>query len=241
SAAIRTSMMDLAGKIGGPNDLVWLTKITTNGDGEAAWRAEMEIFKRSNSALLAEWISRFDADAGAKLTPDRKAALLEMTEQKAVAENNSEILVAVRKRLADAYGEKGQFDKAAQYYGMLVETASGADRESLLVGLLDVRLRARQFDAAVQIVANRLLEKDLDSNDVFVKKIDGYLAQPANKTDASALVKSLGGIGGVESKLRWQWHLLQWRTTFEQNQPLPVASAPDPNKTAAAVLPQGKN
>jgi HEAT repeat protein len=45
SPAIRANMMDLAGKIGGPNDVTWLvTKINSNGDSDTAWRAVLEIF-----------------------------------------------------------------------------------------------------------------------------------------------------------------------------------------------------
>ena len=243
SVVIRTGLMDLAGKIGGPNDLVWLATINTNGDGEAAWRAVMEIFKRSDAAMLAEWISRFETDAAARLTPDRKAMLLEMAEQKAGAENNAAILGAVRKRLADCYNDQGQLDKAAKYYGMLVETASGADRDHLLVELLNVRIKARQFDDAAQLVANRLLEKDLDANDLYVKKINEYFVKSLNKNDAAALAKSLAAIEGAENKSHWQQQLASWRKQAEPNQPPAVAPVIEPNKTAtaaASVAPEAK-
>jgi HEAT repeat protein len=237
SAVVRTSMIDLAGKIGGPNDLVWLSKINTNGDGEAAWRAVMEIFKRSDATMLAEWISRFETDAAAKLTPDRKMMLLEMAEQKAGTENNAAILSAVRKRLADCYDGQGQFDKAAKYYGMLAETASGADKDKLLVELLDVRIKARQFDAASQLVANRLLEKDLDVNDVYVKKVGEYFTKSPNKDDVAAFAKSLAAIGGVENKPKWQQQLASWRKQAEPNRPPAVAPVIEPNKTATVAAP----
>jgi hypothetical protein len=234
SATIRTNLMDLAGKIGGPNDLAWLTKIKTNDDGEAAWRAAMEIFKRCDSALLAEWISRLDADADAKLLPDQKAVLLEMAEQKAVAENNVAIVGAVRKQLAKFYSEQQQFDKAAKYYGMLAETASGQERDNMLAELLEVRLKAKQFDAATQLVVNRLFEKDIDANDIFVEKINSCLAQSPTGNETTDFVKTLAGIGGVESKPKWRQQLAHWQKQFESNRPPTVAPAVEPNKTAAA-------
>lgn len=243
SATIRSTLMDLAGKIGGPNDLAWLTKIKTNGDGEAAWRAAMEIFKRCDSAMLAEWISLLEADAGAKLSADQKTALLEMAEQKAVAENNAAIVVAVRTRLAKFYRQQQQFDKAAKYYGMLAETASGQQRDNVLAELLEVRLKAGQFDAATQLVANRLLEKDIDANDIFVAKINGCLiAQSPTGNETAGFVKSLAGIGGAESKPKWQQQLAVWRKQVEPNHPPIVAPAAEPNKTAAAsAVPAAKN
>lgn len=241
SATIRTNLMDLAGKIGGPNDLAWLVKIKTNGDGEAAWRAAMEIFKRCDAALLAEWISRLDADADAKLSPDQKTALLEMAEQKAVAENNAAIVGAVRKRLANFFSEQQQFDKAAKYYGMLAETASGQQREAVLADLLEVRLKAGQFDAATQLVANRLLEKDIDANDIFVAKINGCLALSPTGTDTADFVKLLAAIGGAESKPKWQQQLAYWRKQVEPNQPPAAPPVPDPNKPITATVQSTKN
>jgi HEAT repeat protein len=242
SSTIRASMMDLAGKIGGPNDLPWLAmKISgTNGESDAAWRAMTEIFKRSDSTFLAEWISRFNTDPNMKLTPDRKIAFLEMAEQKADAENNAAILNAVRKRLADAYAEEGQFDKSAQYYGVLVETANGTDRDALLARLLEVRLKAKQFDAAAQLLANRLLEKDVDANDVLAVPIGRYLDRPENRDNAILVLKSLDGIAGAANRSKWQQCLKQWRARFEPNQPPSYAPAADANKTATAVLTPGK-
>ena len=51
----------------------------------------MEIFKRSDAAMLSEWISRFETDENVKLSAERKIALLELTEQKAGTENNAAI------------------------------------------------------------------------------------------------------------------------------------------------------
>jgi tetratricopeptide (TPR) repeat protein len=203
---------------------------TATRRGELCWRY----------SFLAEWISRFDSDADIKLTIDRKTAVLEMAEEKAGVENNAAILTAVRKRLAGVYNEQGQFDKAAQYYGMLVDTASGADRDALLAELLEVRLKSKQFDAVGQMVANRLLEKDLDANDILIARIGKYLGGSQNKNDKALLVKSLGGVGSVAGKTKWQQQLAKWRKQVEPNQPPPIAPAPDANRTATAALPQGK-
>ena len=241
STTIRTNIIDLAGKIGGPNDLKWMAeKVDAGIEGDAAWRTMMEIFKRSDSPMISEWVIRFENDNVVGLSAERKIALLELAEQKAGAENNSTMLNAVRKRLADAYNQQGQFDKAIQYYGMLAEAATGSERETLLILLFDVRLKAKQYDAAGQLIANRLLEKDIDANDVFVSGINKYLTESADANDSVVLVKTLCGINCGQGKSKWQQQVLKWRTKYELNQPASVSAAADANIAATASLDKQK-
>ncbi|HEY5138441.1 MAG TPA: hypothetical protein VIJ25_03870, partial [Methylococcales bacterium] len=85
--------------------------------------------------------------------------------------------------------------------------------------------------------ANRLLEKDLDANDVYVKKVGEYFAKSPNKDEAAAFVKSLAAVGSAENKPKWQQQLASWRKQAEPNQPPAIAPVVEPNKTATAAAP----
>jgi hypothetical protein len=226
SPKVRSTIIELAGRVGTKTDLAWLSsKMSVSGaEGEAAWKAMIEIFKRSGSPLLADWVTRFDI---AKVAMDRKATLLELMLQKAESENNTELSAAARKRLADFYLDSGQqVEKAARYYGMLLEGTSGKDREAIVTGLLVADLKLNQYDSAAQLFANRLLEKDLDANDVFIVKVNGYLAKNSSVQNNQLLVKALAAVKATTSRLLWQQQVKRWKDQFMPETPV----TGDPNK-----------
>lgn len=230
SSTIRNSLIELAERIGGEDELVWLAEqINSNGQGSAAWTAMLKIFQRSEVAVIWQWISKFeDESAGSKLTFERKIHLLRIAEEKASSENKPDVLKSVRRRLADLYSQKGEFESAAKYWGMLVEgTEEAEDKKVFLTELLDVYLRGAKLELAGLLIANRLSEKDLNPNGLFVARIGKFLNSREAGTDAAEFLAELAKIRVPQERPNWQKQLHHWQEQFGAGA---VEVVPEPNR-----------
>jgi len=231
SPVIRKTLMELAGSVGGREQLIWLSKkLNVNGERESAWQAMRQIFKRCDAEVACEWINKFSdqTDKGLKPSPEEMIYLLEMAEQKATAENKTDILRNLRTKIAGHYRQTGQFDKAAKYFGMLLEGADeSGERDDILACLVDVQLRAGWFPATADLVANRLLEKDLTPDDVVLREISRFLAGTKNTADQKELLGALEAIETTQARPMWTEQLKLWRERFGI-----FATDGEPNKSA---------
>jgi HEAT repeat protein len=219
SIIIRRKLIDLAGEVGNQEDLDWLAeKIGLPSEGEPAWQAMLAIFKGSDAAVLDEWIEKFDShNAKTRLSDEQSLSVLEIAERKAVAENRSTMLRNVRARLASLYNKRGDFERAAEYLGMLRQVAQTAEeKEAISAELLGVYLRNSNAEAAVRLVEYCLLEKDLDSNNVIVLSVDSYLAEPAATTDANIMLEALTGVKTSEARPMWAEQVQRWNKHLDR-------------------------
>jgi lipopolysaccharide biosynthesis regulator YciM len=144
-----------------------------------------------------------------------------MTEQKADAENNSRISYGAKKRLADHYLEAGELERAYQYYADLIQESSGREKDELLSRLLETKLKGNQFDSAAHLVANRLIEKDLDPDDAFVIKISAHLNLAVDDKDRAKLIQALAAVKATAPRVLWKKQLQYWNSRFsEPNKPI---------------------
>ena len=195
SENIRTAVMKLAGEAGKPEDIPPLIgRLEANGEAAVAWEAIKDILKRQSAKEIARWTDKL-TDAG--LAPDRKLILLAMAEKKADQENNSVVIVAVRKKLRPLQ--------------------------------MDVHLKAGAFDKASQIVADRLKEGDISSENNLAKLIEAFMAT-AKLEQKTAFVKELTAVSttGINATGRPAWKKLMDAWKKELN---PV---PQPPKDPAA-------
>jgi hypothetical protein len=84
SAAVRAKLADLAGEVGGQEDLDWLSKrLATEGEGEAAWQAMLKVFRRSTADVVGKWATNLEADpARSSRAKGRSADSLEQKAQR---------------------------------------------------------------------------------------------------------------------------------------------------------------
>jgi len=134
-----------------------------------------------------------------------------MAEQKAVGENKLKMLKNIRRKLADLYKKSGDFEKAAKYLGMTLKDAQTAEqKESILADLMDAYLRWPNVKSAKDLVANCLLEKDLDPNSAVVGVIDNYLSTPPAGADPEAVLKALTQINPPPQRPKWLEQVKLW-------------------------------
>jgi len=210
---IMTKLIELAGEVGGEQDLQWLSeKIGSNTVSDQVWQTMLKIFKRSDAELAARWSPTFDSQRyETALTIEQKISFFAIAERKAVGEKKARMLNTVRTKLAHLYADNMNFDKAAEYWGLLLPAAeTAAQKETILASLLDVYLRKPNLQAASNLVENSLLEKDLTSDSPIVHSIDSFLAAPPNGVDPNSVVETFGKIKPAEARPNWQKSLNRW-------------------------------
>ena len=213
SQIVRDRVMELAGDVGGKDDLSWLwDKLGANSEGKTAWQAMLKIFNNCDVNVIESWISKFDSQSGnSKLSDEQCVSFFELAERKAIAENKVEMVRVSREKLAQFYTKAGLFEQAAEYLGKLRESAGSKEQRDAVLGqLMDVYLRWPKIEAATRLVGNCLLEKDLGNDSKIVRSIDVFLDNPSGGADPNIVIKSLQKIKTTDQRPLWRQHLAQW-------------------------------
>ena len=218
SAKIRQRVIELAGEVGGGDDLTWLAEKLGSAEGEPAWQAMLTIFKAVEADVLDKWVGRFSSqDMEARLSDEQKISFLEIAERKASGENKTEMLKNVRGQLARLYSKSGRFEQAAKCLGLLRESAeSSAEKEAILAQLLDVYLRWPKVETAAQLVDNCLLEKDLGPDNVIVLSIEKYFAELPATADPNVALEALIKIKTAKNRPMWAEQVRRWTKRLSQ-------------------------
>jgi hypothetical protein len=190
----------------------------------------LKIFRRCEVGVLEEWMDKFaSAETGAGLSDEQEISFLETAERKAVGDNKIEMVKVVRGKLALAYTKSGEFERAAQYLGLLAEAAETAEeKEEILASLLNVYLRWSKTELAVQLMSNCLLEKDLGPDNCLVRSIDNYLISGGKA--AGVVLEALSRIETGEARPMWREQLRNWNRRLGQ-----AAEAAKPKETGGRV------
>jgi len=212
SAKIRQRVIELAGEVGGKDDLTWLSEKLGSAESELAWQTMLKIFKAVEADVLDKWIARFSSqDMKGRLSDEQMVSLLETAERKASGEKKSQMLKDVRSKLAELYIKGGKFEQAAKCLGLLREAAeSPEEKKVILAQLLDVYLRWPNLEAAKGLVANRLLEGDLDPNSVIVRSIESYLTAGGGSADPNVVIRALMQVETPEVRPMWAGQVEHW-------------------------------
>jgi HEAT repeat protein len=218
SEILRKKVIDVAGDVGGKEDLAWLVeKIGSNSESGPAWQAMLKIFDGSDSATLKEWMETLTSpESKTKLPADQKIAFLKKAEAKAAGE--TKMLETVRKKLAELYYETGQFEREAEYWDMLNKAAPTAkEKEVILPKLLDAYLRSSKEELATEVVRECLAKGDLSSGNTVLNSIDNYLSKPSG-ADPNVVIKALSGVKLPEARPNWQKWLKGWTDRLSKSE-----------------------
>lgn len=232
SAIVREKLITLAGEVGGKDDLNWLAeKLDSSPESQMAWQAMLKIFGESDANLLNEWLLRFyPLGQDAKLVNDEQKEFLEIAQRKAEAEKKFKMLINIRIKLADAYAESGEFERAAEYFGLLLASdISAEEKEVILARLLDAHLRSQNTEAVVGLVSNYLLERDLAVDSDLAATIDDYFANPCAKCDPKTLFNAMVKIKPTAPRPQWSQKLNNWKKLFTKPEPKEKQKVPKPD------------
>lgn len=217
SGIVRKQLIELAGEVGGRDDLVWLdNKIGSGAESEQAWQSMVRIFRRSGAETLDEWARKLEAQNGSgKLSDEQMIAFLEIAELKAVGENKTKMLYDVRGKLAAVCSKTAEYERAAEYLGMLHEAAETAEqKKAILAQLLDVYLKWPNIELAGPLIANYLAAGDLEPGDAIAAAIEKYFANPPSVIEGTALLEALGKIEVAGDKPVWKTMVESWQKRF---------------------------
>ncbi len=220
SGKVKEKIITLAGDVGSKEDLVWLSeKVSLAGEGQLAWEAMLKIFRRSEGAVLGDWVDRFGPGAAlGGLADEQKTAFFEIAEQKVVGEGSTEKIRVIKTALARLYERAGDYNRSTRYYSLLLKDAGDAERRSILGELLGVYLRDDNIEMASQLIGNYLLEQDIDPNSIIVGSIESYLTSPeAAGGKKGEFLKALGGFEASE-RPNWSEKLNNWADRLGQSE-----------------------
>jgi hypothetical protein len=222
SVRIRLKLIDLAGDGGEQQELDWLVeKLGVADEGEQAWEAMLEIFQRSPTALLADWVVRIKSpEVAAKLTPEKQIPFFAMIRQKAQSESKPELLKEAHMSLADLYIATKSFKEASDCLrGLIAAGPTGQELARFQEQLLRVYLELGSAEATRTLVANYLSAKDFDlSPEGYVAKcIESYLSHPT-AINPGELLESLQQVQVADPQVRqaWQALLSRWAERYAQ-------------------------
>jgi HEAT repeat protein len=213
SARVRARLIELARQAGGHEDLVWLTeKLGQPQEHQPAWQAMLDIFKRSDADIMAEWLGKLELQVPQGLiSGDEWLFLLEMAERKAASSEKPGMLNSVREKMAVVHSNNGNFERAASYWGQVNEAISQPGAKAVVRGnLLNAYLRWPNLEQAVGLVHICLLEEDLGPDSPVVATIDAYLETPAEGADPNTLVGALEQMVVTEARPMWADQMRLW-------------------------------
>lgn len=206
SETLRKKLITLVDEKGDERDLNHLAeKIGKNSEGELAWQAMLNIFRRlgeSKTAVWKDWIGKITVEKGG-YTNGQRIAFLKIAESKVPAGMKQE----VRKKLGDLHYSAGQFGNAADYFNTLYGAAQNAnEKNALLQKLLDASLKGMQLERVTGLISNHLSKGDLDPNGVIIPLLNNYLGKPPFGANQKEILKALEGIKVSQERPKWrQW------------------------------------
>ena len=213
SARIRRRLIELAGEVGGGQDLPWLErKLGVNGEGEAAWQAMMKIFAGAEPGVVKVWVERLaGADSQSRLSHEQRINFLETAERRLTNDNGAGGLARTRALLVPLYLDAGQFEKAAACLTRWQEAAGGETNDSQLrAARLETYLRWGKPEEVAALLAGVLRKGDIDPNDLLLQRLDAHMSKPPDKADPNDVLVALTKVEIPETRPKWEQWLKSW-------------------------------
>jgi hypothetical protein len=127
-----------------------------------------------------------------------------MLELKAGKVNDNKLVNNIKLKLVDIYEQLNQSEKAVKYYADLIASDLNKDQKDILTaGLLNLYLKEGQLDAAISLISNQLLVKDLGAEGPIGKVILDFMRSDA--PNANNFAEKLAAIDYEKSGKRPKW------------------------------------
>lgn len=173
SLAIRQEAVELAGEMGGEQELVPLmAMLNANGQADEAWQAVKQICQRQKSTFLLDWVGPLEA--GGRTGYVRE--ILELAEQKAIGEKNSANTAQARQQLIGWYRQRKLWDAGADYLEKIEYSVSGGLLGEAGVDAFTIYLYNGNLSDVTQVIENKLVKRDFEKTDPYLEVLSGFLA-----------------------------------------------------------------
>lgn len=203
SPAVRLLMIQLGGVSGEPEDLEWLLKmVTANGQAEPAWRSIKDICRRQKSAFLLDLVPVLEQRVS---RGDYVREILELTEQKALAENDRKNLISVREKLIQWYTVRKSWEQGLSYLDKIqFSIANSPFSDAVNADILAIYLFNGDFEKMTQVVENELVKKDFSDSSAVYGRLSSFLNDSGVPEEIKQLIFEKLTALQVENRPNWQ-------------------------------------
>jgi len=232
SPTVRLIMINLAGQSGTIEDLDWLTgQLGSNGELELAWTAIMDILKRQDAKVIADWSIRLEQNPS---VGDQIREVLELAEQKAEAQKDGAMLCDLQVRLLKWHLGKGSYEHVVAYREKLEfnNTASIEVKKRAINQTnnqaAEAYLQLRRFSKTADVISGMLRDNRLDEKSEVLDMISAYFISDKIATeDKAGLLNYLSEISITIQQRWWQDKLEQWRGGMAPKEVSPITGNTD--------------
>jgi len=246
SARLRSKLIELAGEVGGPDDLGWLSEKLGNGEeSDQAFKAILRIFNQANSDIVYRWVENLANRKGDnRPSNSQMISLLLVAQRKAQADKDQKMLIGIQQRLAGVFEANGSFEDAAKLYDSLVKsTDDPKQKRAYQDKLLGIYLRSGNIDQAKDMITIKLSLGDITADSVTAGQIIEFFKRVKNGSAETFLV-SIESIKSEHQRPAWLKLVKSWRDKYgKKPEPMPepktspaTKPAPIPEKTAEATI-----
>ncbi|MCI0498910.1 MAG: hypothetical protein L0Y36_04420 [Planctomycetales bacterium] len=219
SVAVRLIVIDLAGQTGQAADLDWLLKLLSGSEyGEQVWQAIRNICQRQSADFLLDWAGTLESSDGLKDGYVRE--ILDIAEQKASAEKDSDLLIRIQQRTIGRLVQQKIWDQAAAYLLKINYSVTENDFSEETNGqILKICLYSDLSEKMVQYIQNKINRHDLDRTSPWVVFLQDYFSDETVAEQAKQT--TLKHIAAIQIKNRPRWSSFVEEMDCRLNAPLP--------------------
>lgn len=233
SPAVRLLVIELAGISGGADDLDWLLKImNSNGQADQAWAAIKNIFQRQKSSFILEWIPSLEA---AVPRGDYVREILELAEQKAIAEKANKSLISAREKIIAWYTTRKAWEPAYQYLDKInYSIAESPFNDDVNADILEIYLFFGDFEKMSHMVQYELTQKDFSESSPVYRQLSAYFDDQSIPEEVKrAIFGKLSSIK-VDNRPQWGACIAGWAPLYG------VTASPEPAPSVSPTPPAEK-
>jgi hypothetical protein len=199
---IRAKVIELAGQVGTPEDLEWLTArlIPKGPDLDPAWQAICSILVRADLSVAGQWLTRFKSQDMPTRLQAQWVGLLQLIERKAAG--SPSLLRQVLGELVAYYKAAGDAQAEAGALARLVELSEGQQRAQLAGRLLGIYIGLGMTDEAARLLSKALEQQDLTDQDPLVQAL--WQSRQADKGSREVLEAVLKSVTTGQGRPNWE-------------------------------------
>lgn len=215
SPAVRLLVIQLAGTSGDASDLEWLLKtLNSNGQTEHAWQSINSICRRQKSSFLLEWIPTLEQAVNRN---DYVREILELAEQKALAENNEQNLLSARAKIIQWYTARKAWEQGIIYLNRIQFSIQNSPFDDMInADILGIYLFGGDYEKAVQVLQNELVKNDLTDSSWVFDTLNTFLNDEAIPEEIKRNTLDKFMTIGVQNRPRWKEFLDNWSSLLIQ-------------------------